>query len=95
MKRIVVGLVGAGLLALAGGSGTPATAGELPWCVEKANGGLLDCSYYTHQQCLETSRGDGPCIRNGAFDWKYYLRGEVAPLDLVPGSRRHHGHRWW
>jgi hypothetical protein len=62
----------------------PAHAHELPWCVEKAGGAYIDCSYYTHRQCIETSRGLGPCIRNARFDWHYYLRGEPAPFDIDP-----------
>jgi hypothetical protein len=90
MRRVGVtltaGLFGCAIFAFAGSA--PAAAGPvLPWCVESAGGGLVDCSFYTHRQCVVASRGVGPCVRNGAFDWKYYLRGEPAPLDVDPHAR--------
>lgn len=91
MKRLIAALFGAGALALLG-SGPAAARPELPWCVENGNGDWLDCSYYTLRQCVVTGRGVGHCVRNGRFDFEYYLRGQVAPVDLDPYARPPHRH---
>jgi hypothetical protein len=83
---VIASLLGAGMVLIA--AARPASAArDLPWCVEMIGGSYLDCSYYTHQQCIETARGVGPCIRNARFDWYYYLRGEQAPYNVPPGWR--------
>jgi hypothetical protein len=68
-------------------------AQPLPWCVESDGGNYIDCSYYTHRQCLLRASGDGPCVRNSAFDWYYRARGLVPPLDLDPHPRSTRPHR--
>jgi hypothetical protein len=86
MKKLLAALVGAGALALLV-SGPAAAGPELPWCVTRDNGVFIDCSFYTLRQCVVTARGVGHCIRNGRFDFEYYLRGQVAPDDLDPYAR--------
>jgi hypothetical protein len=53
-----------------------------PWCEWSTTIGTgPDCSYWTFAQCLQTARGDGTCVRNPAFDWPYYQRGQMPPVD--------------
>ena len=51
-----------------------ASAAPKPWCLHAGRGGpgggLLDCTYYTLQQCLGSVGGgtDG-CVENPAIGW--------------------------
>jgi hypothetical protein len=92
MKYLIAMIAGAGMLSFLG-AGPAAADRELPWCVTKDNGAFVDCSYFTLRQCVVTARGEGHCIRNGRFDWEYYLRGQAAPVDIDPNGpvpRRRH-----
>ena len=52
----------------------PAAAQPRPWCLEAGQngpgGGLLDCTYYTLEQCRAAIGGgaDG-CLQNPALGW--------------------------
>jgi hypothetical protein len=42
------------------------------WCNQgnSMTGGVMDCSYYSLQQCLASASGvGGTCITNPAFEW--------------------------
>jgi hypothetical protein len=86
VKKLVAIIVAGGALALVG-SHPAASQRLLPWCVETDNGNLIDCSFYTHRQCLDRASGDGPCVRNSKFDYYYRSRGLVPPLDIDPNPR--------
>jgi hypothetical protein len=48
------------------------------WCNQgnEATGGVMDCSYFSLQQCVTTASGlGGSCIPNPAFDWARHHRG--------------------
>jgi hypothetical protein len=60
----------------------PAAAIVRPWCEwSSVPGSGPDCSYWTFRQCLQTARGDGSCVRNPQFDWPYFQRGQIPPVD--------------
>jgi len=45
---------------------------------------------------MAMARGDGTCTRNPAFDWSYFQRGQIPPVDTdyygrpLPAPRRRH-----
>jgi hypothetical protein len=50
-------------------------AGPPPWCNQgnSLTGGVMECSYFTLEQCLVTARGvGGTCITNPAYEWARY-----------------------
>jgi hypothetical protein len=73
-----------------GAAGAPPVGAQpvRPWCEYGAMGGSApDCSYATFAQCQQTANGDGTCVRNPAFDWPYFRRGQPAPIDVDPYGR--------
>ncbi len=51
--------------------------GPPEWCNQgnDMTGGVMECSYYTLQQCLVTARGvGGTCIPNPWYEWARYYR---------------------
>jgi hypothetical protein len=53
-----------------------------PWCEHSsAFTSAPDCSYWMFAQCMATARGDGTCLRNPRFDWPYFQRGLIPPVD--------------
>lgn len=75
MIGLVVVLVSA-TAAMAADVGRPGAnyrqGGPLPWCNQgnSVNGGMMECSYYTLEQCLASASGlGGGCITNPAFEW--------------------------
>jgi hypothetical protein len=68
-----------------------ASAAPRPWCLQAGRGGpgggLLDCMYYTLQQCL-ASRGGGAdgCVENPAIGWDR-IEGKRSPQPPRSGAR--------
>jgi hypothetical protein len=52
-----------------------------PWCEYGAMFRVPDCAFATFAQCLAMARGDGTCTRNPVFDWPYFQRGQIPPVD--------------
>jgi len=87
MRIVLIGLV-AVLVAVVGAE--PASAGKRrvvgppgppPYCNQgnSVNGGIMDCSYYTMQQCLISARGvGGTCGPNPWYEWQALYRGQGA-----------------
>jgi hypothetical protein len=83
MRIVLIGVVAA--LAVAAVSMEPADAkrrggpppGPPPWCNQgnSVNGGMMECSYYTLQQCLVSARGvGGGCVTNPWYEWQERYR---------------------
>ena len=52
-------------------------AGPPEWCNggNETTGGMMECRYYTLQQCLVSARGvGGGCIPNPYYEWAQYGR---------------------
>jgi len=65
--------------ALAADAGRPhhRRGGPPQWCNQgnSVNGGMMECSYHTLQQCLAGASGvGGTCIPNPAYEWARYYR---------------------
>ena len=84
MRALTIGLValvvGAGS-AMAADSGRPyphhRRGGPPEWCNQgnETTGGMMECKYYTMQQCLVSARGvGGTCIPNPYYGWVQYYR---------------------
>jgi hypothetical protein len=71
----------------------PACAQNLPWCAVPSDGGSIDCSYYTQQECFATTSGvGGYCNPNPSASTPTLVpaapllgAGRGAPLELAPG----------
>jgi hypothetical protein len=51
--------------------------GPPEWCNQgnETTGGMMECKYYTMQQCLISARGvGGTCIPNPYYEWAQYYR---------------------
>jgi hypothetical protein len=80
MPRLPGAALAAALLGFA--VSNPALATVRPWCEWSSMPGAgPDCSFFTFAQCLQTARGDGSCVRNPVFDWPYFQRHQVPPVD--------------
>jgi len=87
MRMVLIGLV-AVLVAAVGAE--PASAakrryahppGPPGWCNtgNGTTGGVMDCSYYTMQQCLISARGvGGGCSPNPWYEWQALYRRQGA-----------------
>jgi len=52
--------------------------GQAAWCNtgNATNGDVLDCSYYTFEQCVVSARGmGGSCMANPTYEWARHRRG--------------------
>jgi hypothetical protein len=89
MRCILLGLgmVAATVTAVA----LPASAAEpRPYCLTgKSTGGMLDCSYYTWEQCRASITGgaDG-CTENPELAWRALERGAAASKPRSRSRRR-------
>jgi hypothetical protein len=94
MTGIVAGLIAG----LAIGAGLTLTTSEparaaiyYPWCAVYSGsdtGGGRNCYFSTHEQCIETIRGNGGiCERNGFYDAA--PASERAPVGPAGTKRRH------
>jgi Protein of unknown function (DUF3551) len=83
MGRLSAIGIAAGAGIMLGIAAAPANAQVVrPWCEYGAMFGRVpDCSFATFAQCMATAWGDGTCVRNPAFDWPYYQRGQIPPAD--------------
>ena len=77
----VVALVVGASAAPAADSGRPypnhRRGGPPEWCNQgnETTGGMMECKYYTMQQCLISARGvGGTCIPNPYYEWAQYYR---------------------
>jgi hypothetical protein len=57
----------------------------LPYCLQggrASTGGMLDCSYFTWEQCLASiSGGDESCSRNPELGWRAIEAGRARGVD--------------
>jgi hypothetical protein len=84
MRTVTTGLVALVLgatAAMAADVGGPyphhRRGGPPEWCNQgnEVTGGMMECRYYTLQQCLISARGvGGTCIPNPYYEWAQYYR---------------------
>jgi hypothetical protein len=72
MRVLMIAL--AGFMALAADvavdSASAAPRGPRPWCI-RHGGGMMDCTYYTFEQCRASASGVGGfCTPNPALQWQ-------------------------
>jgi hypothetical protein len=70
VTRPISALLIAVAAAVVGGSATPASAIEYPWCAQYvggAAGGGRNCGYVSYAQCMETVRGMGGFCEHNLF----------------------------
>jgi hypothetical protein len=81
MRIVLIGIVAAvvavAMSAESASAGKRRVAGPPEWCNQgnSVNGGIMECSYHTLQQCLVSARGvGGGCIPNPWYEWQALYR---------------------